>query len=148
MDSAQTLGFDIRPNRNQVPDVERMSMLVDPGFGRVFTDHMVTVRYVDGKGWFDARIEARGPIPLDPATAVLHYAQEIFEGLKAYRTADGGVVMFRPEANAARFRASAERMAMAPVPEQLFLGALRELVRIDRDWIPQPDRNWPGPQAD
>jgi branched-chain amino acid aminotransferase len=131
-----SVDFEIHPNPQPVSDVERAALLTDPGFGRVFTDHMVTVRYTDGKGWYDARVEARAPIPMDPATAVLHYAQEIFEGLKAYRTADGGVSMFRPDANAARFRRSAERMAMAPLPDELFLGSLRELVTIDRDWIP------------
>jgi branched-chain amino acid aminotransferase len=128
--------FEIHPNPTPVPDVERAALMVDPGFGRVFTDHMVTIRYADGKGWYDARVEPRGPIPMDPASAVLHYAQEIFEGLKAYPTADGGVTMFRPEANAARFRQSAERMAMPQLPEELFLGSLDELVRIDREWIP------------
>jgi branched-chain amino acid aminotransferase len=97
---------------------------------------MVTVRYAEGKGWYDARIEARAPIPLDPATAVLHYAQEIFEGLKAYRAADGGVTLFRPDANARRFHDSAVRMAMAPLPEQLFLDALHRLVDIERAWVP------------
>jgi len=128
--------IEIRPNANPVSAAERAALLVEPGFGRVFTDHMVTIRYAEGKGWYDARVEARGPIPMDPATAVLHYAQEIFEGLKAYHAADGGVTMFRPEANAARFRASAERMAMAPLPEDLFLDSLHELIKVDRDWIP------------
>ena len=99
--------FDVRPTQQPVSAVERAALLADPGFGRVFTDHMVTVRYADGKGWYDARVEARAPIPMDPATAVLHYAQEIFEGLKAYRSADGGATLFRPDANAARFRESA-----------------------------------------
>ncbi|OLB82140.1 MAG: branched chain amino acid aminotransferase [Actinobacteria bacterium 13_2_20CM_2_71_6] len=128
--------FDIRPNPSPLSAGERAALLADPGFGRVFTDHMVTIRYADGKGWYDARVEARAPIPLDPATAVLHYAQEIFEGLKAYHCADGAVTMFRPDANAARFRSSAERMAMAQLPEELFLGSLHELIKIDRDWIP------------
>src|SRR6476661_10368917 len=136
MNGGESLEFEIRPNPVPVSAAERSALLANPGFGRVFTDHMVTIRYADGKGWYDARVEARAPIPMDPATAVLHYAQEIFEGLKAYRTADGGVSMFRPDANAARFRASARRMAMAPVPERLFLDALDALVRTDRDWVP------------
>jgi branched-chain amino acid aminotransferase len=110
--------------------------MANPIFGRVFTDHMVTIRYADGKGWYDARVEARAPIPMDPASAVLHYAQEIFEGLKAYRTADAGVTLFRPDANAKRFRDSAARMAMAQLPEELFIGSLRELISIDREWVP------------
>jgi branched-chain amino acid aminotransferase len=97
---------------------------------------MVTIRYADTKGWYDARVGARAPIPMDPATAVLHYAQEIFEGLKAYRTDEGGVTLFRPDANARRFRDSASRMAMAQLPEEAFLGSLRELISIDRDWVP------------
>jgi branched-chain amino acid aminotransferase len=96
---------------------------------------MVTVRYTDGKGWYDARVEPRAPIPMDPASAVLHYAQEIFEGLKAYRNADGSITSFRPESNAKRFRDSAARMAMPAVSDQMFVGAIDELVRIDRDWV-------------
>src|SRR5262245_41270386 len=131
-----SLEFEIRRNPEPVSAVERGALLANPGFGRVFTDHMVTIRYADGKGWYDARVEPRGPLSIDPATAVLHYAQEIFEGLKAYRTADGGVTMFRPEANARRFQISAERMAMAQLPEDLFLESLHQIVNIDRDWIP------------
>jgi branched-chain amino acid aminotransferase len=130
------LEFEIHPNPAPVSAAERSALLANPGFGRVFTDHMVTIRYAEGKGWYDARVEARAPIPMDPATAVLHYAQEIFEGLKAYRTEDGGVTMFRADANARRFRTSAQRMAMAELPERVFLDSLRELIRIDRDWIP------------
>src|SRR5215475_8148771 len=131
--------FEIHRHENPVPADERAALMADPGFGRIFTDHMVTIRYADGKGWYDARVEPRAPIALDPATAVLHYAQEIFEGLKAYHCADGGVTMFRPEANAARFRVSAERMAMPAMPDELFLGSLHELIKIDRDWIPAVD---------
>src|SRR6516165_10177393 len=92
--------FDVRPTQSPVSAVERAAQLANPGFGRIFTDHMVTIRWADGKGWYDARVEARAPIPMDPATAVLHYAQEIFEGLKAYRAADDGVTLFRADANA------------------------------------------------
>jgi branched-chain amino acid aminotransferase len=136
MNGGDSLEFEIRPNPAPVSAAERAALLVNPGFGRVFTDHMVTVRYAEGKGWYDARIEARAPIPMDPATAVLHYAQEIFEGLKAYKAADGGAVLFRPDANARRFHDSAVRMAMAPLPEPVFLDSLHELVKIDRDWLP------------
>jgi branched-chain amino acid aminotransferase len=128
--------FKIHRNPHPVSKVERAALLANPGFRRVFSDHMGPIRYADGKGWHDVRVEPRAPIPMDPATAVLHYAQEIFEGLKACLAADGGVTMFRPQANAARFRASAARMAMAELPEDLFIGSLRELVSIDRDWIP------------
>ncbi|HEY2793658.1 MAG TPA: branched-chain amino acid aminotransferase [Micromonosporaceae bacterium] len=139
MSGGERLDFEIHPHPDPVSATERSARLVNPGFGRVFTDHMVTIRYADNKGWYDARVEPRAPIPMDPATAVLHYAQEIFEGLKAYATADGGVTMFRPDANARRFAASAERMAMAKLPEQIFLDSLHELIKIDRDWIPRSD---------
>ncbi len=139
MSGGDHLDFEIRPNPAPVGDVERAALLINPGFGRVFTDHMVTIRYADGKGWYDSRVEARAPIPLDPATAVLHYAQEIFEGLKAYSMADGGVAMFRPDANAARFAQSAQRMAMPALPEEVFLQSLREIVNIDRNWLPESD---------
>jgi branched-chain amino acid aminotransferase len=139
MSGGDSLDFEIRPNPAPVSESERSALLTNPGFGRIFTDHMVTVRYADGKGWYDARVEARQPIMLDPASAVLHYAQEIFEGLKAYRMADGGVAMFRPDANAARFVQSAQRMAMPAMPPELFLQSLREIIRIDEQWIPDGD---------
>ena len=116
---------------------KRAELLKNPGFGRVFSDHMVTIRYHESKGWYDARVEARAPIPMDPAAAVLHYAQEVFEGLKAYRTADGGATMFRPQENARRFQQSAARLAMPSLPEELFLEACDQLVKIDRAWIPE-----------
>ncbi|GIM95850.1 branched-chain amino acid aminotransferase [Paractinoplanes toevensis] len=139
MSGGDNLDFEIRPNPAPVTAAERDALLVNPGFGRVFTDHMVTVRYADGKGWYDGRVEARAPISIDPASAVLHYAQEIFEGLKAYKMADGGVAMFRPDANAARFAQSAQRMAMPQLSQAAFLQSLREIIRIDQDWIPQSD---------
>lgn len=135
MDGSDSLPFDYRPHPAPVGAETRAALLANPGFGRVFTDHMVVIRYTEGRGWHDARIEARAPLVLDPAAAVLHYAQEIFEGLKAYRT-DSGATLFRPDANARRFRQSAERMAMAPLPESLFLESVKQLVRIDRDWFP------------
>jgi branched-chain amino acid aminotransferase len=139
MSGGDKLDFEIRPNPRPVSPAERAALMANPGFGRVFTDHMVTVRYADGKGWYDARVEARAPIPMDPATAALHYAQEIFEGLKAYHAVDGGVTLFRPDANAERFTRSAQRMAMPPLPEQAFLDSLRHLIELDREWIPTTD---------
>jgi len=110
------------------------------GFGTVFTDHMFVTDFQEEKGWYDPRVEPYGPLSLDPATAVLHYAQEIFEGLKAYRAPDGGVTLFRADSNARRFRDSAARMAMAQLPEELFLGSIRELIKIDHEWVPtDPD---------
>ncbi|SOB78508.1 branched-chain amino acid aminotransferase [Sphingomonas guangdongensis] len=128
--------FAFEPNARPLAVNERAALIADPGFGRVFTDHMATVRYSANRGWHDAKIIARAPMSVDPATAVLHYAQEIFEGLKAYKLADGGVALFRAEANAARFRNSARRMAMAELPDVLFVESCRQLVRADRDWIP------------
>jgi branched-chain amino acid aminotransferase len=136
MASAEGLHFEFEPHDAPTADTARAELIADPGFGKIFTDHMVTIRYAAGKGWHDARVHARRPLQLDPACAVLHYAQEIFEGLKAYRLPDGGAALFRADANARRFRGSAERLAMAPLPEELFLESIRTLVRAERDWIP------------
>ena len=102
MSKTQTLEFVRHPHPSPVPADKRATLLANPGFGRVFSDHMVTIRYSDAEGWHDARVEPRGPLSMDPAAAVLHYAQEIFEGLKAYKTASGGVTLFRPRENARR----------------------------------------------
>jgi len=130
-----------------VEDVERRSasergeLLADPGFGRYFTDSMFVARYRAGEGWYDARLTAYAPLQMDPSTAALHYAQSIFEGLKAYAQPDGSVATFRPTANAARFARSARRLAMPPVPEDAFLAAVDTLVDADRDWVPTgPDQ--------
>jgi branched-chain amino acid aminotransferase len=139
MSGDDNLEFEIRPNHAPVADAERDALVANPGFGRIFTDHMVTVRYAEGKGWYEPRVEARAPLTMDPATAVLHYAQEIFEGLKAYTMPDGGVAMFRPDANAARFAQSAQRMAMPPLSQAAFLESLRQIILIDRRWIPQTE---------
>jgi branched-chain amino acid aminotransferase len=136
MSGGDILDFEIRPNPAPVPDAERDASLVNPGFGRIFTDHMVTIRYAEGKGWYEPRVEARAPIPMDPATAVLHYAQEIFEGLKAYRWADDSIVSFRPEANARRLRSSARRLAIPELPEEVFIESLRQLIAVDQPWVP------------
>jgi branched-chain amino acid aminotransferase len=118
------------------PAAERAEMLADPGFGRFFTDSMFVARYATGRGWYDARLTQYAPLQLDPSTAALHYAQSIFEGLKAYAQPDGSVATFRPEANAARFARGARRLAMPPVPEDAFLAAVDALVDADRDWVP------------
>jgi len=137
MEDATILDFEFEAHASPVAAEDRAALLANPGFGKIFTDHMAVIRYTAGKGWHDARIEPRRPLQLDPACAVLHYAQEIFEGLKAYRMPDGGATLFRADANARRFAESAERMAMPPLPEELFLSSIRELVRTDRDWIPE-----------
>ncbi|HLO25710.1 MAG TPA: branched chain amino acid aminotransferase, partial [Geobacteraceae bacterium] len=107
------------------------------GFGRHFTDRMLVVDWQAGKGWCAARIQPYAPFSLDPACMVFHYAQEIFEGLKAYMWADGRVAMFRPEMNARRFNQSAERLCMPAIPEELFLTGIEQLVNLERDWIPR-----------
>jgi branched-chain amino acid aminotransferase len=137
MQDTMMLDFAFEAHANPVSATDRAELLANPGFGKIFTDHMAVIRYVEGRGWHDARIQPRAPIQVDPACAVLHYAQEIFEGMKAYRLPDGGAALFRPEANARRFRDSARRMAMAELPEELFLESVRALVEKDRDWIPE-----------
>lgn len=117
-------------------EATRAAILANPGFGLHFTDHMVTIEWTEDAGWHDARIGPRQPLAIDPAAAVLHYAQEIFEGLKAYRHPDGAVALFRPDRNAKRFNASADRLAMPHLPEQLFIDAIRELVAADAAWVP------------
>jgi branched-chain amino acid aminotransferase len=131
--------FALRPTDHAVAADVRAGLLKDPGFGKVFTDHMVTIRWTKDRGWHDAEVRARAPITLDPAAAVLHYGQEIFEGLKAYNLGDGSIALFRAEQNARRFQASAARMAMPELPEQVFLQAVDELVKIDSAWIPKGD---------
>jgi branched-chain amino acid aminotransferase len=134
--AAAAASFAFEPNPQPVAVDERARLLTDPGFGRVFTDHMAMINYSDARGWHDAKVTARRPLTLDPASAVLHYAQEIFEGLKAYRLADGAMALFRPDANARRFQASARRLAMPELPEALFVESVATLVRADRDWFP------------
>ena len=108
-------------------------------FGRAFTDHMFVMDYEEGKGWFDGRIVPYGPLSLDPAAAVLHYGQEMFEGLKAYRTPEGKVLLFRPYMNAERARKSNERMMMPDFDAELFVEAVKALVRVEQDWIPEKE---------
>ncbi|GAA5229364.1 branched-chain amino acid aminotransferase [Arthrobacter cryoconiti] len=135
--------FDKQLATNPKSDAEREAILANPGFGDYFTDHTAVVDYkvdVDGVGgWSNARIEPYGPIAMDPAASVLHYGQEIFEGLKAYRHGDGSVWSFRPEANAARFNTSARRLALPELPEEIFIESLRQLVETDQAWVPSGD---------
>ncbi|MGO1411981.1 MULTISPECIES: branched-chain amino acid aminotransferase [unclassified Microbacterium] len=135
------LDFLVQKNLAAKNPTEREQLLVDPGFGSVFTDHMVDICWSEKGGWHRPQVRPYGPIQLDPAAAVLHYAQEIFEGLKAYRHADGGIYTFRPDMNAKRMNSSARRMSMPELPEEYFLQSLRELIAVDGDWVPSnPDQ--------
>ena len=106
------------------------------GFGTVFTDHMFLMNYDEGKGWHDPRIVPYGPIELDPAAMCLHYGQEVFEGLKAYRTEDGRILLFRPDRNMARLNSSNERLCIPAIDEAFAVEAIKKLVSVDQDWIP------------
>jgi branched-chain amino acid aminotransferase len=130
------IAFATEASTDPVPATERDQILASPGFGEVFTDHMVTLRWTADQGWHDGAVRPYGPLMLEPATAVFHYAQEIFEGLKAYRQGGGPIVAFRPQANAARFNRSATRLAMPELPEAAFLRSIELLVSQDRDWVP------------
>jgi branched-chain amino acid aminotransferase len=130
------LPFTRTPNPQPATPDRVAEVLAKPGFGQHFTDHMVTIRWNRDQGWHDARVEPYHSLELDPAAMVLHYGQAIFEGLKAYRRPDGTIASFRPEANAERFRASARRIAMPELPDEDFLGSLRELIAIDERWVP------------
>ncbi|MBP0621165.1 branched-chain amino acid aminotransferase [Cupriavidus consociatus] len=131
--------FRFEPNPSPCDPSERYTLLENPGFGRVFTDHMATIRYSEALGWNDAKIGAREAFRLEPSTLVFHYAQEIFEGMKAYRLPDGSAALFRPDANARRFQHSAARLAMPLLPEELFIEAVRQLVQIESAWIPSTE---------
>jgi branched-chain amino acid aminotransferase len=134
--SQAPLDFAVRRSEKPAGADERNAILADPGFGKFCTDHMVSVCYSQGGGWHDAQVVPYGPIELDPSAIVLHYAQEVFEGLKAYRWADGSIVSFRPEANAARLRASARRLAIPELPDEVFIESLRQLIAVDHEWVP------------
>jgi branched-chain amino acid aminotransferase len=135
------MSFAVLRNPTPRSDEQRAEILAAPGFGRYFTDHMVRIDFADG-AWGPGQVVPYGPLTLDPATSALHYGQEIFEGLKAYRQPDGSIATFRPDANAARFARSAERLAMAELPTELFVESLRALVDADQAWVPNdPDQS-------
>jgi branched-chain amino acid aminotransferase len=131
-----TLQFTRSTNPDAMAEMERMEILADPGFGKHFTDHMVDICWSARGGWHRPRVQPYGPIALDPAAAVLHYGQEIFEGLKAYRHDDGSIWSFRPEKNAERMQRSARRMAMPELPTEYFLDSIKEIVAADGAWVP------------
>ena len=130
--------MDISTTRTSTPtsDERLAEILASPGFGTHFTDHMFTVEWTPAEGWHDARVTPYGPLTLDPATAVLHYAQEIFEGMKAYRHEDGSVWTFRPEANAERMVRSSHRLALPELAPEDFVQAVDALVEVDQRWVP------------
>ncbi|MGC5344459.1 branched-chain amino acid aminotransferase [Streptomyces sp. DT171] len=128
--------IELKPSSNPLSDAEREAILASPGFGRHFTDHMVTIKWTEGRGWHDAQLTPYAPLSMDPANMTLHYAQEIFEGLKAYRQPDGSVATFRPESNAERFQVSARRLAMPELPVETFIEACDALVQQDKAWVP------------
>ena len=131
-----TLEFKRTEHPHPVSENQRAEILAAPGFGRHFTDNMVMIDYAHDKGWYSAQVRPYGPIALDPSAMVLHYGQEIFEGLKAYRQPDGSIAAFRPEANAERLQRSAERLAMPPLPTEDFIASLKALLEADHEWVP------------
>jgi branched-chain amino acid aminotransferase len=118
-----------------ITDAQRAELLVDPGFGRVFTDHMVTINWTPEAGWHNGSLRPYGPLALDPATAVFHYGQSIFEGFKAYVQPDGSIRTFRPDANGRRFQRSAQRLALPELPVDDFVAAADLLIEADRAWV-------------
>jgi branched-chain amino acid aminotransferase len=134
--AAVDVRFTVTKVANRMPAAERERILANPGFGKVFSEHMAVAHWARGRGWHDAELRPYGPIAMDPGTSVLHYAQAVFEGLKAYRLQHGRVAVFRPDANAARFRRSARRLALPELPDAAFVDAIDLLVGLDADWVP------------
>ena len=130
------LKYSITRTPNPRSAAERAAIFADPGFGKHFTEHMVAIDWDKDAGWHDAQVRPYGPLSLDPAASVLHYGQEIFEGIKAYRHADGSIWTFRPEANGERLQRSARRLALPELPVDEFVQSLRQLVAVDADWVP------------
>lgn len=128
--------YPLQRNAHPRSEAEREAILANPGFGKNFTDHMFLATWTKGQGWHDEAVVPYGPIAMDPASAVLHYAQEIFEGLKVYRRTDGSLWNFRADKNAERFNRSAKRLALPEVPPELFLGGIASLVEADAAWVP------------
>jgi branched-chain amino acid aminotransferase len=128
--------FTVLPATRPASAAERERIMANPGFGKVFTEHLASISWDREQGWHNAEVRPYGPIQMDPATSVLHYAQAVFEGLKAFKQADGRVGIFRPEANAARFRRSARRLALPELPEATFIEAIELLIQQDAEWVP------------
>lgn len=134
--TTSTPNLVVTPSAHPLSDAERAARMVNPAFGRIFTDHMVVIPYRDGK-WQQGELKAYGPLMLDPSASSLHYGQAIFEGYKAFAQPDGSIKTFRPEQNAERFNRSAARLAMPPIPVELFLEAGDALIAQDRNWVPK-----------
>ena len=132
----QSLEFAVTVNDAARSAAEHADIIAEPGFGKHFTDHMVDICWSERGGWHRPRVQPYGPIALDPAAAVLHYAQEVFEGLKAYRHEDGSVWTFRPEKNAERMQRSARRLALPELPTEYFIESLKQLIAVDERWVP------------
>jgi branched-chain amino acid aminotransferase len=133
---AWAVQFTVTRARQRVPAETRDRLLANPGFGKLFTEHMVRINWNREQGWHDAELRPYAPLQLDPGTSVLHYAQAVFEGLKAFRQRDGSIAAFRPDAHAARFRRSARRLALPELPEPVFLESIDRLLGIDGEWVP------------
>ena len=131
--------FSVTRNPEPTPAADREAILANPTFGTHFTDHQVVVVWEKDKGWHSAEVVPYGPIMMDPSSSVLHYGQEIFEGIKAYRHQDGSIWTFRPTANAQRLQRSAKRMALPELPQEIFVESLRQLIAVDGDWVPKPE---------
>ena len=137
MTTATPLAYEVVHSEHARTDEQRNALLAgELGFGKLFTDHMVEIQWNKTNGWHDAKVHAYGPLALDPAASVLHYAQEIFEGIKAYRHADGSIWTFRPEANGARLQRSAARLTLPQLPVSEFVESLRQLIAVDHAWVP------------
>lgn len=131
--------FEVIKNPNPTPASEREAIISNPTFGTHFTDHQVVVVWEKDKGWHSAQVIPYGPIMMDPSAAVLHYGQEIFEGIKAYRHQDGSIWTFRPDANALRLQRSAHRMALPELPTEVFIESLAQLIAVDGAWVPSAE---------
>jgi branched-chain amino acid aminotransferase len=131
-----TLEFAATQSGHRASAEARAKLLADPGFGRIFTEHMVRISWNRERGWHEAELVPYAPLQLDPAVSVLHYAQAVFEGLKAFRQQGGGIAVFRADQHAARFQRSARRLALPELPEPVFIEAIDRLIGLDGEWVP------------
>ena len=129
--------FSVTKNPAPKTEQQRNEILENPGFGKFFTDHMVLIDWEKDKGFINPRVVPYAKLDMDPANMTLHYGQAIFEGLKAYKHEDGSIKTFRPQENAKRFARSAKRMAMPEMPSDLFIESIKQLISVDKNWVPQ-----------